>query len=106
MNDLLWSDPDDNICGWRESPRGAGFLFGEDMSKEFNHKNNLKMIGRAHQLFSAGFNKTHDDNVVTVFSCPNYCFRCGNQGAMLDLDENMGQTYIQYDHAALSGQKV
>jgi diadenosine tetraphosphatase ApaH/serine/threonine PP2A family protein phosphatase len=25
--DLVWSDPDD-ISGYKESPRGAGFLFG------------------------------------------------------------------------------
>lgn len=27
-SDLLWSDPDE-ITGWKDSPRGAGFLFGE-----------------------------------------------------------------------------
>ena len=26
--DLIWSDPDDDIEGWRPSPRGAGWLFG------------------------------------------------------------------------------
>lgn len=26
-----------------------------------------------------GYNWTHDRNVVTVFSAPNYCYRCGNQ---------------------------
>ena len=57
------------------------------------------MIARAHQLMSKGFNKTHDDNIVTVFSAPNYCYRCGNQAAILDIDENLNQTYIQFDHA-------
>ncbi|TEB32049.1 Metallo-dependent phosphatase [Coprinellus micaceus] len=32
MCDLLWSDPDD-IQGWGLSPRGAGFLFGADITK-------------------------------------------------------------------------
>ena len=50
MCDLLWSDPAD-IEGWGPSTRGAGFLFGKDISAEFNHSNNLKMIVRAHQLF-------------------------------------------------------
>ena len=32
MCDLLWSDPDDR-SGWSISPRGAGYTFGEDISK-------------------------------------------------------------------------
>ncbi|KAF8991516.1 Metallo-dependent phosphatase-like protein [Cyathus striatus] len=32
MCDLLWSDPDD-INGWGVSPRGAGYLFGADVTK-------------------------------------------------------------------------
>lgn len=47
MCDLLWSDPDDR-SGYNVSPRGAGYTFGEDVSKQFNHKNGLKMIARAH----------------------------------------------------------
>lgn len=27
-SDLLWSDPDDSAVGFKDSPRGAGFLFG------------------------------------------------------------------------------
>jgi diadenosine tetraphosphatase ApaH/serine/threonine PP2A family protein phosphatase len=49
MCDLLWSDPDDR-CGWGISPRGAGYTFGEDISEQFNHSNNLSLISRAHQL--------------------------------------------------------
>lgn len=49
MCDLLWSDPDE-IDGWGLSPRGAGFLFGADIVKHFNHKNDLSLIARAHQL--------------------------------------------------------
>ncbi len=33
MCDLLWSDPED-IVGWGLSPRGAGYLFGGDVTKE------------------------------------------------------------------------
>merc|ERR1711959_683921 len=47
--DLVWSDPDDRM-GWGISPRGAGFTFGEDVSKQFNHCNGLNLIIRAHQL--------------------------------------------------------
>jgi len=33
MCDLLWSDPEDKP-GWGISPRGAGYIFGMDISKE------------------------------------------------------------------------
>jgi serine/threonine-protein phosphatase 2A catalytic subunit len=28
--------------GYNVSPRGAGYTFGEDISKQFNHANGLK----------------------------------------------------------------
>ena len=49
MCDLLWSDPDDRT-GWGISPRGAGYTFGQDISEQFNQKNGLKTVARAHQL--------------------------------------------------------
>lgn len=49
MCDLLWSDPDDRP-GWGISPRGAGYTFGQDVSEEFNRRNGLNLIARAHQL--------------------------------------------------------
>ena len=48
MCDLLWSDPEDTT-GWGVSPRGAGFLFGSDVVREFNNANNIDLICRAHQ---------------------------------------------------------
>jgi len=91
MCDLLWSDPDDR-CGWGVSPRGAGYTFGQDISELFIHTNNLKVVVRAHQLVMDGYLQTHDSKVVTVFSAPNYCYRCGNQAAIIELDEQMRMT--------------
>jgi serine/threonine-protein phosphatase 2A catalytic subunit len=49
MCDLLWSDPDDR-AGWGISPRGAGFTFGADISAQFNQRNGLSTVARAHQV--------------------------------------------------------
>src|SRR5579859_2994411 len=69
MCDLLWSDPDD-APGWALSPRGAGWLFGPDVAKAFNHRNNISFIARAHQLVLEGYKEMFDGGVVTVWSAP------------------------------------
>ncbi len=103
MCDLLWSDPGD-VEGWGPSSRGAGFVFGKDISKEFLHSNKLTMIIRAHQLFNEGFNPTHDEMVVTIFSAPNYCYRCNNLGAILEIDEYSNKNYIQFEQSRRRGE--
>lgn len=92
MCDLLWSDPDDR-CGWGISPRGAGYTFGQDISEQFNHTNGLTLVSRAHQLVMEGYNWCHDQNVVTIFSAPNYCYRCGEARRMLT--QRLCMTFIQ-----------
>ncbi|EKG06219.1 serine/threonine-protein phosphatase 2A, catalytic subunit, putative [Trypanosoma cruzi] len=86
MTDLLWSDPDD-INGWALSPRGAGFIFGADVTKAFNHRNGITLIARAHQLVFEGYKSMFDDNCCTVWSAPNYCYRCGNVASIMKIGE-------------------
>jgi len=88
MCDLVWSDPDDR-CGWGISPRGAGYTFGQDITEQFTHINNLSFISRAHQLVMEGYQWQHNDKVVTIFSAPNYCYRCGNQAAIMEVPDTV-----------------
>ncbi len=102
MCDLLWSDPEDRF-GWGMSPRGAGYIFGHDISEQFNHNNKLTMISRAHQLTMTGYNWCHNRRVCTIFSAPNYCYRCGNQAAIMEVDEHLRYTFLQYDPSPKQG---
>ncbi|KAF2800083.1 serine/threonine protein phosphatase-like protein 2A catalytic subunit [Melanomma pulvis-pyrius CBS 109.77] len=105
MCDLLWSDPDDR-CGWGISPRGAGYTFGQDISEAFNHNNGLTLVARAHQLVMEGYNWSQDRNVVTIFSAPNYCYRCGNQAAIMEIDEHLKYTFLQFDPCPRAGEPM
>uniref|UniRef100_A0A0E0IHF6 Serine/threonine-protein phosphatase n=1 Tax=Oryza nivara TaxID=4536 RepID=A0A0E0IHF6_ORYNI len=99
MCDLLWSDPEDAVDGWGLSPRGAGFLFGGNVVSSFNHTNNIDYICRAHQLVMEGFKWMFNNKIVTVWSAPNYCYRCGNVAAILELDENLNKQFRVFEAA-------
>ncbi|KAL3696806.1 hypothetical protein R1sor_010882 [Riccia sorocarpa] len=98
MCDLLWSDPEE-IEGWGLSPRGAGYLFGGNVVTTFNHTNKLDLICRAHQLVMEGYKWMFNQQVVTVWSAPNYCYRCGNVAAILELDEHLNKKFTVFEAA-------
>jgi diadenosine tetraphosphatase ApaH/serine/threonine PP2A family protein phosphatase len=89
----MWSDPDD--CDfWNLSPRGAGWNFGGQVTSEFNHLNGLSLIARAHQLVMEGYKYWFEGkNLVSVWSAVNYTYRCGNDGCILTIDENLERRF-------------
>ncbi|KAJ5071349.1 serine/threonine-protein phosphatase pp2a-related [Anaeramoeba ignava] len=97
MCDLMWSDPHETVVGFSDSARGAGYNFGKDVSLKFNKKNGLSLTVRAHQLVMEGYSVNHDGNVVTLFSAPNYCMRCENKGAIMEVDDSLNRKYIQFE---------
>lgn len=98
VSELLWSDPDE-VTGWCLSGRGPGVIFGQDIVAQFNHANNVEMIVRAHQLVMEGYRVMFGGMLVTVWSAPNYCYRCGNVAAILELDEQLTKTYKTFEAA-------
>lgn len=98
--DLLWSDPGENIdSGFSISPRGAGYLFAEDVLSHFLHLNRLDHLTRAHQLAQEGYRIYWNDKMSTVWSAPNYGYRCKNLASVMSVDEDGNRIFIQYKEA-------
>lgn len=99
MSDILWSDPDPDVAGYGISARGAGYLFGANTVEKFVHVNNIDLIARAHQLVMEGYKLMFNDKLVTVWSVPNYCYRCGNFASIMEVDEQLHKTFPIFEPA-------
>ncbi|EPX70694.1 protein phosphatase type 2A [Schizosaccharomyces octosporus yFS286] len=99
MADLVWSDPDPSIQEFSLSPRGAGYSFGEVIVSKFLHENNMDHILRAHQLCSEGYQILFEKKLSTVWSAPNYCYRCANLASILQIDTDKSRFFNVFDAA-------
>lgn len=105
MADLVWSDPDPDRDEFSLSPRGAGYTFGGQVVKKFLAVNGMSHILRAHQLCQEGFQVLYDDKLSTVWSAPNYCYRCGNMASVLEVSDT-GERFFNVFAAAPENDQV
>jgi len=68
LEDMLWSDPNETIKGVCASPRGAGRLFGENITDEVLRRFNVRILIRGHESCEDGFKIDHGGKVLTLFS--------------------------------------
>jgi protein phosphatase len=65
---LLWSDPVEDIQGLSESPRGAGMLFGVDVTRKILQILGVKCLIRGHEPVQEGYRYNHGGKILTLFS--------------------------------------
>ena len=98
--DLLWSDPDKEVLEYDENDRGVSVIFGEKVVEDFNKKNDLDLIIRAHQVVDEGYIRAHQvvdegyeffakRQLITIFSAPNYCGEFDNSAGIMIIDESL-----------------
>lgn len=68
LEEILWSDPADGIKGIHPSPRGAGEIFGEDVTEAFLSNLNVPFLVRGHEPAMEGYRVSHGGKVLTLFS--------------------------------------
>jgi len=85
LEEILWSDPVDGVKGAYRSPRGAGKLFGEDITDGLLDIFDVNALIRGHESSAEGFKTNHHGKVLTLFSRkgPPYF---NEQGAYLQVD--------------------
>jgi hypothetical protein len=94
FSDLLWSDPitsKGNKSGFLNGcmpnkQRGAGYLFGADVSEAFCKAGRFTMVVRSHEVRDEGFTQDHT-HCGTIFSSSQYCGG-SNKAAVLIIDPN------------------
>ena len=99
LSNLLFSYPDERI-GWALIPRPRSredYIFGYDIAKEFNHNNKLNMIvSGLHRFGIDGYFWYHNKQTLTIFSVPNCSYRIGNKAAIIEIDEYLNNTILQF----------
>jgi len=68
---------------------GESYTFGVQEVQKFLKTNDLQHIVRSHELCMGGYHTSFENKLITIWSAPNYCYRCGNVAAVLEVFESM-----------------
>jgi len=92
---MLWSDPS-VYKGTYPSSRGAGYEFGPDVTLDFLRNNRCCMLIRSHECVEQGWQLSHHNMCLTVFSASNYQKSVGNQGGYCIIESSLRPTLVTF----------
>jgi diadenosine tetraphosphatase ApaH/serine/threonine PP2A family protein phosphatase len=99
-DELLWSDPRNEIEGFSSSDRGRGFYFGQDVLQQFLKAENFNMIIRSHEHCREGFCWPFgcDCGCLTIFSSVDYCGEMNDDSVcVIDKDNKYEICQLSYE---------
>ena len=100
-DEILWSDPSEDIDLYRSSTRGVGYEFGRMAISNFLKENKYRLLIRAHQQIQNGYEYSLDNLVLTVFSASNYCGEFDNYSGIIIIKEGAEKEEpIQLNHSS------
>ncbi len=76
--------------------KGGGCLFGPDITDKLIEKYKLDLIIRSHECKEQGYEYSHSNKILTVFSASNYYTNGSNKGAYIKLSPNSKPVIVQY----------
>lgn len=85
LEEILWSDPEEGIKGTYPSPRGAGRLFGQDVTTNFLNILKVNALIRGHEPADDGYKINHNGQILTLFSRKGEPYY-NSRGAYLQFD--------------------
>ncbi|KAK8105879.1 serine/threonine-protein phosphatase PP2A catalytic subunit [Apiospora kogelbergensis] len=111
MCDLLWSDPDDR-CGWGISPPWCRIHLRPGHLRGLQPQQRLDAYCQSPSARHGGIQLVsrqecrHHILRSNSESAPNYCYRCGNQAAIMEIDEHLKYTFLQFDPCPRAGEPM
>jgi diadenosine tetraphosphatase ApaH/serine/threonine PP2A family protein phosphatase len=115
--DITWSDPEE-VSKFVPNRRGKGSLFGAPQTRKFIRNNKLGdgkgardtpghgFVARSHQIAMKGWNWMHDNNLVIVWSAPNYCYKSGNEACVMKVAPGKAAYFQKFEKDPVSHVKV
>lgn len=86
LEEILWSDPI-TVRGIFLSPRGAGKLFGENITEDILKKIKIKTLVRSHEVCE-GIRIIHKGKILTIFSTKTFPYQNARATILkINLDE-------------------
>ena len=68
LEEILWSDPSEQIIRTCASPRGAGKIFGKYITEHFLKIADAPILIRGHEPSKEGYKFNHNNRILTLFS--------------------------------------